>query len=94
MHGIGAPSWTNSLSLSGASGFGLEFTNEWLKPLGAITEGAYASEAGVLEPEWQKTDPTGLFYAHNAVGGQDWRIMANWMVCQRKMDVFAVCRKK
>lgn len=90
MHVIGAFSWSETLSLSEVSDLSLNFTNEWLKPLRDITEGAYASEADILEPEWQQSfygrtyerlyrfkqsiDPTGLFYAHKAVGSEDWRI--------------------
>ncbi|KAK2613379.1 hypothetical protein N8I77_000297 [Diaporthe amygdali] len=90
IHLISARSWTSDLSLSAVSDLSLDFTNEWLKPLREITEGAYASEADILEPDWQqsfygstyerlykfkqKIDPTGLFYAHNAVGSEDWHI--------------------
>lgn len=90
IHLISARSWSSDLSLAAVSDLSLEFTNEWLRPLRDITEGAYASEADILEPEWQQSffgstydrlyglkqrvDPTGLFYAHHAVGSEDWRV--------------------
>lgn len=90
IHLISALSWASDLSLSAVSDLSLGFTNEWLKPLRDITQGAYASEADVLEPDWQesfygsayerlykfkqKIDPTGLFYAHKAVGSENWRV--------------------
>ncbi|KAL1882852.1 hypothetical protein Daus18300_000490 [Diaporthe australafricana] len=90
IHLISALSWTSDLSLSEVSDLSLTFTNEWLKPLRDVTEGAYASEADVLEPDWQQSfygsayerlykfkqeiDPTGLFYAHKAVGSEDWYV--------------------
>lgn len=50
MHTIGALSWVNSLSLCDVSDLSLDFTNKCLKPFRDITDGAYASEAGILEP--------------------------------------------
>lgn len=90
IHLISALSWSADLSLAAVSDLSVEFTNEWLAPLRDITEGAYASEADILEPEWQqsffgsnydrlysfkqKIDPTGLFYAHHGVGSENWRV--------------------
>lgn len=90
LHLISALSWGSDLSLGAVSDLSLNFTNEWLKPLRDITEGAYASEADILEPEWQQSffgstyyrlyrfkqriDPTGLFYAHHAVGSENWLV--------------------
>lgn len=88
VHLISALSWGADLSLAEVSDLSVEFTGEWLAPLRGITEGAYASEADILEPGWQGSffgstyerlyrfkqtiDPTGLFYAHHAVGSEDW----------------------
>ncbi|KAG8169471.1 hypothetical protein KVR01_000216 [Diaporthe batatas] len=90
LHLIAAVSWSADLSLADVSDLSVEFTDEWLAPLREITEGAYASEADILEPEWQKSffgstydrlygfkqkiDPAGLFYAHHAVGSEDWYV--------------------
>lgn len=90
LHLISALSWGSDLSLAAVSDLSLTFTKEWLAPLRDITEGAYASEADILEPEWQqsffgstydrlysfkqKIDPTGLFYAHHAVGSENWLV--------------------
>lgn len=90
IHLISALSWGSDLSLATVSDLSLTFTNEWLRPLRDITEGAYASEADILEPDWQQSffgstydrlyrfkqriDHTGLFYAHHAVGSEDWHV--------------------
>ncbi|KAG6361657.1 hypothetical protein INS49_009884 [Diaporthe citri] len=91
LHLISALSWGSGLSLAAVSDLSLSFTNKWLRPLRGITEGAYASEADILEPEWQhsffgstydrlyrfkqRIDPTGLFYAHHTVGSENWRVI-------------------
>lgn len=89
IHLISALSWGSDLSLAAVSDLSLNF-NEWLRPLRDTTEGAYASEADILEPEWQQSffgstydrlyrfkqriDHTVLFYAHRAVGSENWRV--------------------
>lgn len=91
IHLIAAIAWSADLTLAKVSD--LSLTNKWLQPLRDTTPGAgaYASEADILEPNWQQSffgtdtyerlykfkqeiDPTGLFYAHNAVGSESWYV--------------------
>lgn len=93
IHLIAAIAWSADLTWAEVSDLSLKFTNNWLQPLRDATPGAgaYASEADILEPNWQQSfygnatyerlykfkqeiDPTGLFYAHKAVGSENWYV--------------------
>lgn len=92
VHLIYALSWSSNLTWDETSALSVDFT-EWAVAIRNVTlgSGAYASEADILEPDFQQSfygnatyerlykfkdeiDPTGLFYAHRAVGSEDWEV--------------------
>lgn len=92
VHLIYALTWTSDLTWDEVSALSVNFT-AWAGVIRDVTpgSGAYASEADILEPDFQQSfygsakyerlynfkqqiDPTGLFYAHKAVGSEDWYV--------------------